>query len=83
MGAWLLLGKCGLWASCVPRPPATCVHCPPTFASPPDPLASSVDVSPALHEEADTVTDRLEVEHKLSLRCKGGPWGLRSLCQLP
>jgi hypothetical protein len=30
-----------------------------------------VDVSPRLHEDADTVSDRLEVEHKLLLRCEG------------
>ena len=47
----------------------------------------SVDVSPRLHEDADTVSDRLEVEHKLLLRCEGelcrrcrplvpGPWML-------
>ena len=30
-----------------------------------------MDVSPRLHEDADTVSDRLEVEHKLLLRCEG------------
>jgi hypothetical protein len=29
-------------------------------------------VSPRLHEEADIKSDRLEVEHKLSLKCTGG-----------
>lgn len=33
------------------------------------PLTFRVDVSPRLHEEADTRTDRLEIEQKLLLRC--------------
>lgn len=31
----------------------------------------SIDVTPKLHEDADTMTDRLGVEHKLMLRCSG------------
>jgi hypothetical protein len=35
----------------------------------------SVDVSPKLHEQADTRDHRLEVEHKLLLKCNGAPAG--------
>jgi hypothetical protein len=35
------------------------------------PLTFHVDVSPRLHEAADTRSDRLEVEHKLLLKCTG------------
>lgn len=37
------------------------------------PLTFNVDVTPMLHEDADTREDRLEVEHKLLLKCKA-PW---------